>query len=385
MPILRTISLHHPVKLVCGCGATDQCAVDVASSGFRRALLMTASATPAHRDALASKLREQGSDVVFCSEIDRGPTLSMFEELLCAITSIAPDVIIGLGGGSVLDVAKLVASLLNAPQGIRDVFGINFLRGRTTHLVCVPTTSGTGSEVSPNAILLDEDEHSKKGVISPWLVPDGTYIDPQLMVTMPPSVTAGTAMDALTHCIEAYGNKFAHPMVDLYALEGVRLIARNLPRVMDHPHDLEGREQMAIASLYGGLCLGPVNTAAVHALSYPLGSVFHLPHGLSNAILLPHVLKFNLTAAPERYATIALAMGVEPGADSLETASRGIVAIRKLADECGIVTRLSELHVSETTLLPMAESAMKGARLLKNNPRELTLDDALAIYRNSYA
>src|SRR5439155_14470982 len=152
----------------------------------------------------------------------------------------------------------------------------------------------------------------KKAAISPHLVSDAAYVDPALTMSVPPAVTAATGMDALTHCIEAYANRFAHPVVDMYALQGIRLIAANLPLAVERGDDLEARTNVALGSLYGGMCLGPVNTAAVHALSYPLGGEFKVAHGVSNAVLLPHVLEFNLSAAPQRYADIAVALGAQP-------------------------------------------------------------------------
>src|SRR6185312_1331641 len=186
------------------------------------------------------------------------------------------------------------------------------VKGRSLPLICLPTTSGTGSEVSPNALLLDENTQSKKAVISPHLVPDAAFIDPALTLTVPAPVTAATGLDALTHCIEAYANRFAHPLVDTWALDGIRHIAAHLATAVREPANLEARTHLALGSLYGGLCLGPVNTAAVHALSYPLGSRHHIAHGHSNAILLPHVLRFNVPAAFGRYAEVALALGVSP-------------------------------------------------------------------------
>ncbi len=193
-------------------------------------------------------------------------------------------------------------------------------------LVCLPTTAGTGAEVSPNAILLDEADELKKGVVSPHLVPDAAFVDPLLTISVPPAVTAATGLDALTHCIEAYANKFAHPIVDIYALQGIKLISANLVRAVRNGGDIEARAALSLGSLYGGLCLGPVNTAAVHALAYPLGGRFHIAHGVSNALLLPHVLRFNFSAAPERYAEISAALGVARNGSALTTARtrRGI-------------------------------------------------------------
>jgi alcohol dehydrogenase class IV len=267
---------------------------------------------------------------------------------------------------------------------VRETFGINQLAGRSTFLACLPTTSGTGSEVSPNAILLDESEQLKKGIVSPHLVPDAAYVDPALTFTVPPHITAATGIDALTHCIEAYANRFAHPIIDLYALEGIRLIAANVVRAVENGSDSDARTALSLGSLFGGLCLGPVNTGAVHALAYPLGGEFHVAHGVSNSVLLPHVLEFNLPAAPQRYADIALALGVEVGATPEETAHRGLDKLRQLSRQSGIPAGLSDLDVPEEAISRMAESAMKVTRLLKNNVRELTTADAEAIYRAAY-
>jgi alcohol dehydrogenase class IV len=291
---------------------------------------------------------------------------------------------IGLGGGSAIDVAKLVAALCDGRQEVGEVFGIGYLASRALYLASLPTTAGTGSEVTPIAILLDEAENLKKGIVSPHLVPDAAYVDPLLTVGLPPAITAATGLDALTHCIECYANKFAHPAVDLYALQGIRLIAANLIRAVEHGDDLEARANMALGSLYGGLCLAPVNTAAVHALSYPLGSEFHVAHGISNAVLLPHVVRHNLPAAPERYAQMALAMGIGPGDTDEETAERGVARLFELYRACGLPSSMSELGVPEDAIPGMAEAAMKVTRLLKNNLRELTAADAEAIYRAAY-
>jgi alcohol dehydrogenase class IV len=238
--------------------------------------------------------------------------------------------------------------------------------------------------VSPNAILLDETDQMKKAVVSPHLVPDTAVVDPFLTLSVPSAVTAATGLDALTHCIEAYANKFAHPAVDLYALEGIRLISANLLRAVRNGADVEARGALALGSLYGGLCLGPVNTAAVHALAYPLGGKFHVAHGVSNAVLLPEVLRFNLPHAAERYATVARAMGVEGNGPSLSLAQCGVERLAHLAQECGVPQRLSELGVPREAIPSMAEAAMQVTRLLKNNPRPVTEQAAVGIYEAIY-
>lgn len=375
---MRLVTLLQPNKLVLGCGALAECKRDLMERRFRRILLVTAPPIA----KLAAPLAELPGVVVY-DRIDREPTFAMFEQLLAEAQKVRPEAVVGLGGGSVLDVAKLVAALADGRQQIGDVLGIGRLAGRSAFLACLPTTSGTGSEVSPNAILLDTTDRLKKAVISPHLVPDASYMDPELAVGMPPAVTASSGMDALTHCIECYANRAAHPAVDLYALEGIRLIGANLERAVVHGEDLSAREAMMRASLYGGLCLGPVNTGGVHALAYPLGGEFEIPHGVSNAVLLPYVLEFNLPAMPERYAEIAVALGVPRLADPVATARAGIERIRQLIRTCGLPATLSELGVPESAIPRMVESAMTVTRLLKNNPREITPEDAERIYRSA--
>jgi alcohol dehydrogenase class IV len=309
------------------------------------------------------------------------PGIRDFEAALADAREVRADAIVGLGGGSAMDVAKLVAAFLDGSQDLRDAFGVGRLRGRAMHLVCLPTTAGTGSEASPIAILLDETDQLKKGVVSPHLVPDAAYVDPLLTVSMPPAVTAATGIDAFTHCLEAYANRFAHPVVDHYAIEGIRLISRNLVRAVENGTDIEARTRVALGSLYGGMCLGPVNTAAIHALSYPLGGEFHIAHGVANALLMPHVLAFNLPAAPARYAEVAVALGVERGRDDLETAQRGLELIRELARRCGLPSRLGEFGIGESAIERMASAAMTVQRLLERNPRTVTEQDARDIYR----
>lgn len=309
------------------------------------------------------------------------PSVTQFESALSAARAIDADCVLAVGGGSVLDVAKLVAALAKSTQQVSDCFGIGLIRARETALICLPSTAGTGSEVSPNAILLDERDNLKKGVISPFLVPDATFIDPELAVSVPPKVTAFTGLDTLTHCIEAYTNRFAHPLVDIYALEGIRLTAKYLVRAVRNGEDLEAREGMAAASYYGGLCLGPVNTAAVHALAYPLGSRYHIAHGLSNAVLLAAVSRANLPSAIDRYAAVALALGADQGESAVETAERGIVAMEELLRACDIQADLASLGVNRSDVPELALAASTVTRLLKNNPLPLTVVDIETIYK----
>jgi alcohol dehydrogenase class IV len=278
----------------------------------------------------------------------------------------------------------LVAALIDSSQLVEDLFGSGNVLGRSTFLACLPTTAGTGSEVSPNAILLDEADKLKKGIVSPYLVPDAAYVDPKLTLTVPSKVTAETGMDALTHCIEAYTNRFAHPIIDMYALEGIRLIANNLQDAVRDGENLEAREALMLGSLYGGLCLGPVNTAAVHALSYPLGGEYHISHGLANAILLPSVMRFNMSSNPHKFAQVAEACGVPRERTDEETAEKGTEWIARLSQSIGIPLNLSVFGISRDDIPHLAEAAMSVQRLLKNNPREVAYKDAVEIYEGLF-
>ena len=381
---MRTVTLLQPNKIVFGQGCAKQCAEDMSALGLERAFIVTSPPIVGLAEPLAGALREEGAAVSVYAGIATEPSIAAFETTLEAARAFEPDAVIGLGGGSAIDVAKLVAALYDGKQQVREVFGIGQVAGRALYMASLPTTAGTGSEVTPIAILGDEEEQLKKGIVSPHLVPDAAYVDPNLTLSLPPSVTASTGVDALTHCIEAYANRFAHPTVDLYAMQGIRLISANVVRAVEHGDDIEARTNMALGSLYGGLCLAPVNTAAVHALAYPLGGEFHVPHGVSNSVLLPHVLRFNLPAAPERYAQVALALGLEPSGLDLETAERGLERLFELSQACGIPAGMSDLGVPEDAIPHMAEAAMKVTRLLNNNLREVTVTDAEAIYRAAY-
>ena len=381
---MKAITLLQPQKIVFGTGCIQTLVEDYQKTGLHRLFVLTAPPILPLIEEPLDSLRKAGVSIETYQDIVAEPTVNDFKKILEVARQFQADSVVGIGGGSVLDVTKLVAAFLNSDQQVEDCFGTGFIKVKGLWFACLPTTAGTGSEVSPNAILLDERDHLKKGIVSPFLIADAAYVDPKLTWTVPAKVTADTGMDALTHCIEAYTNKFAHPSVDIYALQGIRLIAAHLERAVKNGQDQEAREALALGSLYGGLCLGPVNTAAVHALSYPLGGEFHIPHGLSNAILLPSVMKFNMPACPERYAEVAIACGITAGRTAEETAQRGVGFIYELAEAVGIPKKLTDLGIPQTAVDGMAKAAMEVQRLLKNNPREVSEQDARDIYNSLY-
>lgn len=381
---MHTFQIHFPRKFVFG----DDCLQDFIdyflSLPYKRAYLIADPHVRKPLELLSDALEMNGMEAIVNTSIEKEPTESGFLSILREAESKKVDSVIGIGGGSVLDVAKLVAAMSGSGKKPKSAYGSGNLTGRKLFLTCLPTTAGTGSEVSPNAILLDEKENLKKAVVSPFLLPDATYVDPVLTHSVPPVVTASTGIDALTHCIEVYANNFAHPVTDLYSLEGIRLIHNNLEKAFRDGSDAEARHELALGSVYGGMGLGPVNTAAVHAIAYPLGSEYHIPHGISNALLLPHVLEYNLPFGVERYAEIARVIGVPEYASDMEAAREGIRRIGELCRKVGIPPGIQEFNVPVNAVPSLARSAMTVQRLLKNNPRQLSLKEIEQIYYRLY-
>ena len=378
------LTIYFPGKLVFGNGCLQQLPDELLALSCKKVLVVTITPLLAQIEEIKQKLEAAGIAVFTDTSVVQEPGFKDFERVMENASAINPEVVIGMGGGSVLDVAKLTAAQLDNTQTLAEIVGIGNLKGRAKKLICIPATAGTGSEVSPNAILVDESDNQKKGIISQFLVPDVVLVDPLLTISVPAQITAATGLDALTHCLEAYTNKFSQPLIDVYAYEGMRLIATNIVDAVNDGSNTYAREQVAMGSLLGGFCLGPVNTAGVHALSYPLGSMFHLAHGLSNALLLPYVMRFNIPASPAKYAKVAIALGAEPQATDLETAEKGVQKIEMLIEACGIPHRLSKTGIPESAINQMAEDAMKITRLLKNNPRPITYSDAVGIYTDAY-
>lgn len=381
---LRPITLLQPARLEFGAGSSLKAASFLQLRNVKSVALFGSTSTLKLAAALKSELAGCGISV---SEAPIVPAEPSFEDAQSArrwLEATSCEAVIGFGGGSVIDIAKIAAASAKLDGSLDSFVGNGLLPARAITLVAIPTTAGAGSEVSPNAIFLDTGAKSKKGIISPYLVPDAAFIDPELATSLPQQVTASTALDALSHCVEAYANRNAHPLVDVYALKGIELILNHLIVAINDPDDIEARSALALGSLYGGLCLGPVNTAAIHALSYPLGSEFGVPHGLANAMLMPHVLSFNAETAPERYAELARALKLSETNDDSTAAAAFISTVRTLSEKCGLSMKISESGVTQGDIPAMATSALKIQRLLVNNLRELSTSDAESIYQNAF-
>jgi len=303
------------------------------------------------------------------------PTVDNIEFVFREMSEGACDFVVGLGGGSVLDAAKLMSVLHTNPLGIRDMLGINKVTAPGLPTVLIPSTSGTGSEVTPNAIVTFPEEEVKIGVVSPYLLPKLVVLDPVLTVGLPPAITAATGMDAFTHALESFISKKANPFSDMLALESIRLISGSIERAYRNGDELEAREAMLLGSMYGGMALTCAGTAAVHAMAYPIGGKFHVAHGVANSMLLPHVMEFNLDAIEAKLTQVASTMGLAP------TAEAALRQIREWTRALEIPQDLSTFGVREEHLADLAVAASRVTRLMDNNPKSMTLPDIERIYR----
>lgn len=370
---IAPITLHQPKRLAVGAGTVGE--VGLWADGAGSVLIIATPVTAAFVD----RLRLSGKAEVF-DAIPGEPDIATLEAAVAAARRCRPDLIVGLGGGSVLDVAKLVAALWDSEQTLADVAGPNRVAGRTTRLAQVATTAGTGSEAGIRSLITDPEKGSKIAVESPHLIADLAVLDPELTFSVPPAVTAATGVDAMAHCVEAFTNRRAHPMIDGFARMGFHLVGKYLARAVRDGSDTEAREGMMLASYYGGICLGPVNTAAGHALAYPLGTRLHLPHGLANAIIFPHVLAFNQSVVAGKTAEVAAALGLGEGLErqSLLAAAHGFCR------DLGIEMSLSAHGATQDDLELYATEAHAIRRLMDNNPVDMSVDDVLAIYKAAF-
>ena len=329
--------------------------------------------------------QESGRKVILFDAVEADPSRGTLLGAVEAGRSAKVASVIGFGGGSPMDVAKLAAYLLGSGDELDSIWGVGLARGRRLPLALVPTTAGTGSEATPVAVITVEGAE-KRGVNSPALIADWAVLDADLPVGMPRSLTAATGIDAMVHAIEAYTSaRLKNPLSDLYAREALRLLSRNLLTACEQPKDLQARSAMLLGAHLAGLAFANAPVAGVHALAYPLGGIHHLAHGLSNALMLRHVLAFNAGAAREQYAELAEV--VDPGCADLGSQAKAALLIERLnqlVTLSGLQPRLRDhgIAVDEAPLL--AREAMKQTRLLVNNPVEITESDAQRLYEAAW-
>lgn len=296
------------------------------------------------------------------------------------------DLIIGLGGGSSLDIAKMLSIMLTNDDKIENMFGINLVKKRGITKFLIPTTAGTGSEVTPIAILSDETEHLKKGVVSDYLLPEVAILDGELTRTLPPMPTASSGMDALIHAVEAFTSVNANDYTDYLAVKAMDLISKNLRKAWSNGDNLESRQKMLEGSFLAGQAFANAGVTAVHAFAYPLGGEFHIPHGIANTVMLCPVLEFNMISNLEKFAKLSdiFYTQKESMGDLKEKSLKAIDFLKDLATDLKLPTTLKDLNIPFESIERLAEGVMKVTRLLANNPRKLSYQDAVSIYKKAY-
>jgi alcohol dehydrogenase class IV len=336
-------------------------------------------------EKIADLLKHAGMKYVLYDKVEAEPVLEMADEVAGMAIKKKADIVVGIGGGSAMDLAKAVAVIAANKGKAKDYLGLNKVPGAGLPKIMVPTTAGTGSEVTFTAVFVRKDLKKKEGMNSPYLYPELALLDPTLTLSVPPMVTATTGVDALCHAFESYTSIHSSPMSEMMSLEAIRLISSNLRTCVHNGSNLSARKNLLLGSLYAGLGLANAGVTAVHSLSYPLGGKYGISHGMANTVLLPSVMRFNLPGALEKYVVVAKTMGEAVGNLSIrEAAYMAVEAVENLIDDCGIIDTLETLGIDRKDFPLLADTAMTVARPLENNPRKVTEVDAIEMYEDAF-
>lgn len=372
-------------RIIMGPGALNKLAEEVSTLKAKKVLIVTDKGVAAAgiiEQATAVLVKAQIAYAVF-DEVQADPRYEIAQDCTSMINREKVDLVIGIGGGSAIDIAKTAAVMATNKGALNEFFGIDLIPQSGLDTIIIPTTAGTGSEVTPIVILSDEKEKLKKGIVSPHLFPKVAILDPVLTRGLPPQVTAATGMDSLIHAVEAFTSQNAYWMTDMLAREAIRLIVGNIRTAFANGSDLDARSRMLEGSLIAGMAFANAGVTAVHAFAYPIGAEFHIPHGVANSIMLAPVMEFNMLGNLKKFAELAELLGENThGMNLREKALTAVNAIRLLSEDLEIPKQLGRFGVKETDIPMLAEGVMKVTRLLANNPRMLTKEDAERIYRS---
>jgi len=337
------------------------------------------------QEKIASILVSEGIKFTVFDKVEPEPRIELADEGAALAVKNKCDIVIGIGGGSAMDVAKAIAVIATNKGAAADYLGLNKVPKAGLPKIMIPTTAGTGSEVTFTAVFVRKNLKKKEGMNSPHLYPELALLDPELTLSLPPAPTAQTGLDALCHAIESYTSINSSPMSEMFSLEAIALIAENLRTCVHDGKNIAARERMLLGSLYAGIGLANAGVTAVHSLSYPLGGKFGVSHGLANTILLAPVMAFNLPGALEKFADIAEAMGeCTEGLPAREAAYLAVDAVEALIEDCGIDSSIRDFGVKEDDFPALADVAVTVARPLENNPRKMTKEDMIAIYAEAF-
>lgn len=376
---------YMPPMSLMGQGCLAEAGDEIKSQGFKKALIVAGKVLT--RTGVINKLTEileaRGIEYALYNGTKPNPTVTNVEEGLAMLKAEGCDFVISFGGGSPHDCAKGIALTATNGGSIKDYEGVNLSKKPQLPLVAINTTAGTASEMTIFSIITDEERHVKMAIVDKHMTPIIAVNDPELMVTMPKSLTAATGMDALTHAVEAYVSTAATPITDACALKAIELVAGYLKKAVDDGNDIEARDKMAYAEYLAGMAFNNASLGYVHAMAHQLGGFYDLPHGVCNAILLPHVQRFNKTAAAAKLKDVAKSMGVDvSGMSDDEGADAALKAIEKLSKEIEIPAGLAELNVKEEDFSTLADNALKDACGL-TNPIQPNKDEVIQIYKNA--
>ncbi len=326
-------------------------------------------------------LKDAGKEIILIDEVKPDPSMQLVDSIAEKARHSGAQAVIGLGGGSSIDSAKVAAALVGNGGSIKDYLGVGILPKPGLPILAIPTTAGTGSEVTYLSILSDLENETKKGFGSAFIMPKYAFLDPALTVGLPPHITAPTGMDALCHCVEAYTSANATDFSDALAVKAISLISQNIRTAFNSGSDIKARENMLLGSLMAGIAFANAGVTAVHAFAYPLGGMFHVPHGMANSLMLPVIIKFNAPAMKDRFGHVAELMTGRSGADWQDC----IAEVEKLCSDVKLPRNLKEIDIPESAIKPMSVSVMDQTRLLVNNPREVTQQDAFDIYTEAWS
>lgn len=384
---MSAVTLKVPPKIIYGSGSASTVGQEVRLLGAKHVLLISDHGLQGAGivDEVAVSLKKEGLSFSTYLEVEIEPSVESVRPCVEFASREAYDVVIGLGGGSVLDTAKVTAMLLTNGGAVEDYLGADLVKHPGLPTILMPTTAGTGAEVTPNALFYVPARRNKEAVVSQFIVPAAALVDPALTLSLPPHITAATGIDALCHAIESFTASNATPLSMPFAREAIRLIAIHLRKAVVRPDDLAAREGMALGSLYAAISLANSGTNAVHALAYPLQGLNRITHGVANSLLLPYVLEFNLLGDLQRFAAVAELMG-QPTAHLLLRDAAGACArlCQQLTEDVGIPKRMRDVGIQETQLDDLVEGAWAVQRLLRNNPRPINREDIRAIYKRAF-
>ncbi len=382
----KIISLRSPHLILAGIGASERLGQEAKGIGAQRVLVVTDKGVidSGVGKKIKDHLEKEGIRVETFDRVISDPDIANAEACIEIARREKFDLIVGVGGGSPMDIASITSVMLTNPGTVHDYFGLNVVKNPGIPTILIPTTAGTGAEVTPNAILTDTKEKLKKAIVSPSILPRVAIVDPLLTLSMPPSVTSSSGIDALTHAIESYTSNNATLLTDLFAKEAIILIGRSLRTAVANSNYLEARYDMSIGSLYAGISLANAGVTAVHALAYPLGGQFNIAHGIANGLLLSYVMEYNVLGNIPKFAQIAQFLGVKVDHLSLlDQAYQAARAVKAIYRDLKIPQSLTELKIPKEAIPDMAEAAIKITRLMGNNPRTMTVQDVERIYEKA--